>query len=75
MQPVLELISRSAPSDANVLMTGENGTGLHALSQRASHSMITVNMGRLSEGIFESESFGQCERGVYGCEDGSRRAF
>ena len=65
MQPVLELISRVAPSDANVLITGENGTGkglvaraLHALSQRASHSMITVNMGGLSEGIFESELFG-----------------
>ncbi len=65
MQPVLELISRVAPSDANVLITGENGTGkglvaraLHALSNRASHSMITVNMGGLSEGIFESELFG-----------------
>src|SRR6266850_940346 len=65
MRPVLELISRVAPSDANVLITGENGTGkglvaqaLHALSSRASHSMITVNMGGLSEGIFESELFG-----------------
>ena len=65
MQPVLELISRVAPSDANVLITGENGTGkglvaraLHALSNRASHSMITVNMGGLSEGVFESELFG-----------------
>src|SRR5881227_1111946 len=65
MRPVLELISRVAPSDANVLITGGNGTGkglvaraLHALSQRASHSMITVNMGGLSEGIFESELFG-----------------
>jgi DNA-binding NtrC family response regulator len=65
MRPVLELISRVAPSDANVLITGENGTGkglvaraLHALSLRASHSMITVNMGGLSEGIFESELFG-----------------
>ena len=65
MRPVLELISRVAPSDANVLITGENGTGkglvaqaLHALSPRASHSMITVNMGGLSEGIFESELFG-----------------
>src|SRR5215210_1307829 len=65
MRPVLELISRVAPSDANVLITGENGTGkglvaraLHALSTRASHSMITVNMGGLSEGVFESELFG-----------------
>ncbi len=65
MRPVLELISRVGPSDANVLVTGENGTGkglvaqaLHALSPRASHSMITVNMGGLSETLFESELFG-----------------
>ena len=49
MRPVIEMISRVAPSDANVLITGENGTGkglvaqsLHALSPRNSHSMITV---------------------------------
>ena len=65
MRPVLEMISRVAPSDANILITGENGTGkgliaqaLHALSPRTSHSMITVNMGGLSETIFESELFG-----------------
>jgi DNA-binding NtrC family response regulator len=65
MRPVLELIARVAPSDANVLITGENGTGkglvaraLHALSTRGTHSMITVNMGGLSETLFESELFG-----------------
>jgi DNA-binding NtrC family response regulator len=65
MRPVIEMISRVAPSDANVLITGENGTGkglvaqaLHALSSRGSHSMITVNMGGLSETLFESELFG-----------------
>ena len=65
MRPVLEMVQRVAPSDANVLITGENGTGksliaqaLHALSPRASHSMITVNMGGLSETLFESELFG-----------------
>ncbi|HEY6205321.1 MAG TPA: sigma-54 dependent transcriptional regulator [Chthoniobacterales bacterium] len=65
MRPVIEMISRVAPSDANVLITGENGTGksliaqaLHALSPRAPHSMITVNMGGLSETLFESELFG-----------------
>jgi DNA-binding NtrC family response regulator len=65
MRPVVEMISRVSPSDANVLITGENGTGkslvaqaLHALSPRASHSMITVNMGGLSETLFESELFG-----------------
>jgi DNA-binding NtrC family response regulator len=65
MQPVMKLISRVAPSDANVLITGENGTGksliaraIHALSPRALHAMITVNMGGLSETLFESELFG-----------------
>jgi DNA-binding NtrC family response regulator len=65
MRPVIDMIQRVAPSDANVLITGENGTGkslvaqaLHALSPRASHSMITVNMGGLSETLFESELFG-----------------
>jgi len=65
MRPVIEMISRVGPSDANVLITGENGTGkgliaraLHALSTRASRTMITVNMGGLSETLFESELFG-----------------
>src|SRR6202047_4314689 len=65
MRPVIEMIQRVAPSDANVLITGENGTGksliaqaLHALSPRAAHSMITVNMGGLSANLFESELFG-----------------
>jgi DNA-binding NtrC family response regulator len=65
MRPVIELVTRVAPSDANVLITGENGTGkglvaraLHSLSTRASKIMITVNMGGLSEGVFESELFG-----------------
>src|SRR5213082_3670987 len=65
MRAVIEMISRVAPSDANVLITGENGTGkglvaqaLHALSPRASRTMITVNMGGLSETLFESELFG-----------------
>src|ERR1700738_4742158 len=63
--PVLELIGQSGPSDANVLITGEHGTGkevvartLHALSSRATKPMVTVNAGGLSEGIFESELFG-----------------
>jgi len=65
MHPVLELIARIGPSDANVLITGEHGTGkevvaqtLHACSGRATRPMITVNTGGLSEGIFESELFG-----------------
>ncbi|PYS88839.1 MAG: sigma-54-dependent Fis family transcriptional regulator [Acidobacteria bacterium] len=65
MQPVLQLIESVGPSEANVLITGENGTGkevvaqtLHALSPRAAKPMITVNVGALSEGTFESELFG-----------------
>src|SRR5690349_18223668 len=65
MQPVLELIDRVAASDANVLITGEHGTGkevvaqrLHAASHRASRPLITVNAGGLSEGVAESELFG-----------------
>jgi DNA-binding NtrC family response regulator len=65
MQPVLQLIDRVGPSDANVLLTGENGTGkgvvarsLHAVSGRSSRPMVTVNVGGLSEGVFESELFG-----------------
>jgi DNA-binding NtrC family response regulator len=65
MRPVIEMIQQVAPSDANVLITGENGTGkglvaqaLHSLSPRAGKSMITVNMGGLSATLFESELFG-----------------
>jgi DNA-binding NtrC family response regulator len=65
MQPVLRLISSVGPSDANVLITGEHGSGkevvartLHALSNRASRPLVAVNTGGLSEGIFESELFG-----------------
>ena len=71
MQPVLQLIQRTAPSDANVLITGENGTGkglvaeaIHALSPRASRPMVTVNAGGVSEGVFESELFGHV-RGAF----------
>ncbi|MGD8495027.1 MAG: sigma-54 dependent transcriptional regulator [Gemmatimonadales bacterium] len=65
MQPVLRLIDKVGPSDANVLITGEPGTGkevvarwLHATSGRADRPLITVNTGGLSEGVFESEMFG-----------------
>ncbi|MGE0041740.1 MAG: sigma-54-dependent transcriptional regulator, partial [Vicinamibacterales bacterium] len=65
MRPVLEIIARVGPSDANVLITGENGTGkslvaqaLHAVSPRASRPIVTVNAGGMAEGVFESELFG-----------------
>jgi DNA-binding NtrC family response regulator len=65
MQPVLAMIDRIGPSDANVLITGEHGTGkdvvaraLHSVSPRADKSLVTVNLGGLSEGVFASELFG-----------------
>jgi len=65
MKPVLQLMERVGPSDANVLISGEHGTGkelvaqwLHASSARAQKPFIPVNMGGLSEGLFESELFG-----------------
>jgi DNA-binding NtrC family response regulator len=71
MQPVLRLVANVGPSDANVLVTGEPGTGkeivaqtLHAISPRASKPMVTVNAGGLPEGVFESELFGHV-RGAF----------
>jgi DNA-binding NtrC family response regulator len=71
MQTVLEAVTRVGPSDANVLITGEHGTGkevvahtLHALSNRAQRPIVAVNTGGLSEGVFESELFGHV-KGAY----------
>lgn len=71
MQPVLQLIANVGPSDANVLITGENGAGkgvvtqaLHSVSPRAGRPLITVNAPGLSEGLFESELFGHV-RGAF----------
>ena len=65
MRPILDVISRVGPSDANVLITGENGTGkglvaqtLHSASLRSTRPLVTVNTGGLAEGVFESELFG-----------------
>jgi DNA-binding NtrC family response regulator len=71
MQPVLQLIARVGPSDANVLITGEHGTGkevvaqsLHAVSTRATRPLVTLNVAGLAEGVFESELFGHV-RGAF----------
>ncbi len=71
MRPVIELIERVGPSEANVLITGENGTGkgvvaraIHAVSPRATRPLVTVNTGGLSETVFESELFGHV-RGAF----------
>ena len=71
MQPVLRLMERVGPSDANVLVLGEHGTGkevvarwLHASSNRAERPMIAVNLGGIPDGLFESELFGHV-RGAF----------
>jgi DNA-binding NtrC family response regulator len=78
MRPVLELIARVGPSDANVLITGENGTGkglvaqaIHSVSARGAKPFISVNMGGLPEGVFESELFGHV-RGAFTDAKGDR---
>jgi DNA-binding NtrC family response regulator len=65
MQNVRLLLERVGPSEANVLITGEHGTGkevvarwVHAISPRARRALVTVNAGGLSDGVFESELFG-----------------
>lgn len=65
MKPVIELIDRVGPSDANVLVVGDHGTGkevvarwLHAVSGRSDNALVAVNAGGFSEGVFESELFG-----------------
>ena len=65
MSRVRQLIERAAPTDANVLILGENGTGkeivareIHRLSRRASKPMVAIDLGATSESLFESELFG-----------------
>jgi two-component system, NtrC family, response regulator HydG len=71
MRGVFGAIRRTAPTDANVLILGENGTGkelvareLHRLSQRAGEVFLRVDMGALSPQLFESELFGH-RRGAF----------
>jgi DNA-binding NtrC family response regulator len=71
MRSVLNLVERIGPADANVLITGENGTGkevitrlLHSISTRRSKPLISLNAGALAEGVFESELFGHV-RGAF----------
>jgi DNA-binding NtrC family response regulator len=65
MRALLDVVERVAPSEANVLVTGEHGTGkevvarhLHARSRRAERPLVVVHAGALAEGLFESELFG-----------------
>jgi DNA-binding NtrC family response regulator len=71
MQPVMQLIERTAASDANILLTGESGVGkslfahlIHDLSARKNAPFVSVNMGALSDSLFESELFGH-QKGAF----------
>jgi len=71
MQPVMTLIERVAPTDANVLILGENGSGkgdvarlIHRRSRRAERALVKVNMGGLADSVFETEMFGHV-RGAF----------
>jgi DNA-binding NtrC family response regulator len=76
MQQVLTMVARAAPTDANVLILGENGTGkeliareLHRQSQRSGQVFLTVDMGSISETLFESELFGHKKGAFTGADD------
>lgn len=71
MQQLMKMAVKVARTDANILITGENGTGkemlaqeIHRLSLRRDRDMMTVDMGAISESLFESELFGH-ERGAF----------
>ena len=62
---IIGMVQKVAPTDANILITGENGTGkevlareIHRLSRRSGKQMVTVDMGAITETLFESELFG-----------------
>jgi len=65
MQNLLSIIEKVARTDANVLITGENGTGkeviarkIHSMSLRSAETLVSVDMGAITETLFESELFG-----------------
>jgi DNA-binding NtrC family response regulator len=75
MERVRTLIDRAAPTDANVLILGENGTGkeivareIHRLSRRSEHPMISVDLGATAESLFESELFGHVKGAFTGAD-------
>ena len=71
MLQLIKVVTKVAKTDANILITGENGTGkemlareIHRLSSRNTRQLLSVDMGAISESLFESELFGH-ERGAF----------
>ena len=82
MQPVLRMIDRVGPSDANLLITGEHGSGkelvarrLHRCSERSERALVTINAGGLPDGVLESELFGHVKGAFTDAKEARRGCF
>lgn len=72
MNKLRDMVEKVAATDANILITGENGTGkevlakeIHRLSRRADRQLMSIDMGAITETLFESEALWLCERSLY----------
>ncbi len=79
---VMNIVRKIAPTDANVLITGENGTGkeliareIHNLSGRSGELMVSVDMGSITETLFESELFGHVKGAFTDARDDRKGKF
>ncbi len=79
---VMNIVRKIAPTDANVLITGENGTGkeliareIHNLSHRSGELMVSVDMGSLTESLLESELFGHVKGAFTDARDDRKGKF
>lgn len=82
MQPVLRMIDRVGPSDANLLITGEHGSGkelvarrIHRCSERSERALVTINAGGLPDGVLESELFGHVKGAFTDAKEARRGCF
>jgi DNA-binding NtrC family response regulator len=79
---VINIVRKVAVTDANILITGENGTGkeliareIHNLSKRSNELMVTVDMGSITETLFESEMFGHVKGAFTDAKDDRKGKF
>jgi DNA-binding NtrC family response regulator len=82
MQRIFQTIERVAQTDANVLILGENGTGkeliaraIHRNSARKSESFVSVDLGSITETLFESELFGHKKGSFTDAKEDRARQF